>query len=158
MRAAARRASNSSLTRRTSLTTHCTAMAPPRAPRVHFTRGDIKIGGMATPSRYRRHSPRQWWRFRGYLFGDSEASEPVAPPPGARFKGRDGVVRKLARPQTQAASHAFQPPAKQAAFGRDQRRTHPFAEALAQGGAQVANAVGKAKLDGALRRPELPGK
>src|SRR6476661_7340596 len=83
---------------------------------------------------------------------------PVARPQRARFQRRDQVVGEAGL----AGERLRQTDARQAApektaLGRDQRRAHLVAEALAQCRAQVAEPVGKAKLDRVLRAPKLAG-
>src|SRR6185312_10675611 len=80
-------------------------------------------------------------------------SQPVTRPKRARFRSRDHVVGEpLGR---QRAADPGESPPEQAAVALDQPQPHLLAITLAHRRAQVADAVGKPELDGAVGGPKL---
>ena len=74
-----------------------------------------------------------------------------------RFKRRNYVVGKAALRQL-TARNAENTAGKEASVTRDQRRGDFFAEALAQGGTQIADGVDQAKFKRPVTRPILARK
>ena len=70
--------SSSSLTRRTSLTTQCTTMAPPAAASVHFTKGESRIGGMKLLGLW-QHADDQSIRLNRGIFAASRSGNRHSP-------------------------------------------------------------------------------
>src|SRR5829696_6234172 len=87
----------------------------------------------------------------------ASVSQPVTRPDGARLQRRDEVVGKSRLVEQPLDADARRRAPEQSAPRAYQRRLDLVAVALAQEGAQIADAVNQAVLDALARRPVFAG-